>query len=68
MAYIYTIGRPYRNKLAQKTSAFWRRRYEYCGTTPGWVGDDDQRRFRLDKWLKRPQKAIYLYHRLRALR
>ncbi len=39
----------------------------YFGSCPGHIGDPDQRRFRFDKWAKRPQSARDLYHRFRAL-
>lgn len=32
---------------------------------PGWNGDKDQRRFRFEKWHKRPQAARDLYYRVR---
>jgi hypothetical protein len=32
---------------------------------PGWCGDNDQRRFRFERWCKRTAQAIALYYRIR---
>jgi hypothetical protein len=66
VANIYTIGFNYRQRLANKDSRFWKRRLPIYKMTPGCMIDADRRRFRFDKWEKRPSAAIRLYWRLRA--
>lgn len=57
----------YSQRVLGKFTPLERQRLQRRGhrPMPGWNGDPDQRRFRFEKWCKRPASAIDLYYRMR---